>query len=251
MFEYALFGFFIALAIGLTGVGAGTLTAPFLLLLGLDPARAVGSALSFSAFVKFPALILHAFYKNIEYKTLILMLSGGVPGVLLGSYLLTVLSHKESFKSFLLLIIGFTILFSIALNLFTILRNKRLDLTRYRFLLPLACFLIGLEVGFTSAGAGALGMVLLLYFTRLEPSKAVGVDIAFGLACSSLGSLFHFLKGNTNPEVFVTMSLGGLPGVWLGTQLTKRINPKPLRVLISFLLLLVAINLINRGLSHG
>lgn len=251
MFEYALSGFFIALAIGLTGVGAGTLTAPLLILLGLDPAKAVGSALSFSAFVKFPAFVFHALYKNIDYKTLFLMLSGGVPGVLLGSFLLSFLSHEKGLKNVLFLIIGFTILLSIALNLFTTLRNKRLDLTRYKFLLPFACFFIGLEVGFTSAGAGALGMVLLLYFTRLEPSRAVGVDIAFGLACSSLGSLFHFLGSNINPEVFIPMSFGGLLGVWLGTHLTRKINPKPIRVLISFLLLLVAINLINRGINHG
>ncbi len=249
MFEYIVFGFFIAFAIGLTGVGAGTLTAPLLILLGLDPTKAVGSALAFSTVVKFPAVLTHAVYRNLDYKTLLLMLVGGVPGTLLGSLLLTLLSDPLRLKNILLLIIGVTIIFSVLLNLFMIWKGKRFDLSRYKYLLPVACFLIGLEVGFTSAGAGALGMVLLLYFTNLNPARAVGVDTAFGLACSLVGGTSHFLQGNTEAEVFIPMSLGGLVGVLLGTYLARTLNPKPLRIVISILLVVIAINLIQKGLS--
>ncbi len=48
-----LLGFVIAIAIGLTGVGAGTLTTPLLiLLLGLPPRVAVGTSLIFGFVVK-------------------------------------------------------------------------------------------------------------------------------------------------------------------------------------------------------
>ncbi|SNZ14848.1 sulfite exporter TauE/SafE family protein [Hydrogenobacter hydrogenophilus] len=248
MFEYAVFGFFIAFAIGLTGVGAGTLTAPLLILLGLDPAKAVGSALAFSTVVKFPAVLTHAVYKNLDYKTLLLMLVGGVPGTLLGSLLLKLFHDPLGLKKLLLLVIGITIIFSVLLNLLMIWKGKRFDLSRYKYLLPVACFLIGLEVGFTSAGAGALGMVLLLYFTKLSPARAVGVDIAFGLACSFVGGTSHFLQGHTDTGIFLPMSLGGLAGVLLGTHLARTLNPKPLRIVISLLLVAVAINLIQKGL---
>lgn len=249
MLEYLLLGFFIAFAIGLTGVGAGTLTAPVLILLGLNPAQAVGSALSFSTLVKFPGFLFHTLYKNVEYRLLMFMCFGGVPGVLLGSSLLSRLSQADKLKNLIMFIIGITVILSVILNLLATLMKKRLDLAKYFYLVPIVCFFIGLEVGFTSAGAGALGMVLLLYFTKLPPSKAVGVDIGFGLACSLTGSLVHLLQGHTQPHVFLPMSLGGLLGIWLGTHLTRRINPKPLRVGISMLLILVAFNLIKRGLS--
>jgi len=249
MIEYVLLGFFIAFAIGLTGVGAGTLTAPLLILLGLDPSKAVGSALAFSTAVKFPAVLFHALYKNIDYKTLFLMLLGGVPGTLLGSFLLGTLSGHVELRRVLLLIIGISILISILLNLFMVWKNKRIDLNRYMYILPVACFFIGLEVGFTSAGAGALGMVLLLCFTNLTPARAVGVDVAFGLACSFVGSASHFLQGHTDPNLFLLMSFGGIPGVWFGTHLTKIINPKPMKIAIFLLLVVVAANLIRRGLS--
>lgn len=248
MFEYAVFGFFIAFAIGLTGVGAGTLTTPLLILLGLDPAKAVGSALAFSTVVKFPAVFTHAVYKNLDYKTLLLMLVGGVPGTLLGSLLLKLFHDPLGLKKLLLLVIGITIIFSVLLNLLMIWKGKRFDLSRYKYLLPACCFLIGLEVGFTSAGAGALGMVLLLYFTKLSPARAVGVDIAFGLACSFVGGTSHFLQGHTDTGVFLPMSLGGLAGVLLGTHLARTLNPRPIRIVISLLLVAVAINLIQKGL---
>ncbi|MFX8848595.1 TSUP family transporter, partial [Acinetobacter baumannii] len=51
-----LLGFLIAFAIGVTGVGAGTITAPLLILaLGLPPEVAVGTALLFGFLVKIPA----------------------------------------------------------------------------------------------------------------------------------------------------------------------------------------------------
>ena len=51
-----LLGFLIAFAIGVTGVGAGTVTAPLLILaLGLPPEVAVGTALLFGFLVKVPA----------------------------------------------------------------------------------------------------------------------------------------------------------------------------------------------------
>jgi uncharacterized membrane protein YfcA len=249
MFEYIALGFFIAFAIGLTGVSAGTLTAPLLILLGLDPAKAVGSALAFSTVVKFPAMLTHALYKNLDYKTLLLMLLGGVPGTLLGSLLLTLFHNPLGLKKILLLVIGITIVFSVLLNLFMVWKGRRFDLTKYKYLLPVACFLIGIEVGLTSAGAGALGMVLLLYFTKLSPAKAVGVDIAFGLACSFVGGVSHLLQSHTETWIFVPMSFGGLAGVLLGTHLARTLNPKPLKVAISILLVVIAINLIQKGLS--
>lgn len=252
MAEYlvlVLFGFLIAFAIGLTGVGAGTLTAPTLIMLGFEPSKAVGSALTYSAIVKFPAAFLHFVLKNIDLKVLKNMLLGAIPGVFIGSYLLSKISLSQSLKNLILLIIGITIILSILLNFLFFFKNRRIDLTKYSYLLPFACFLIGLEVGFTSAGAGALGMVLLLYFTSLEPSRCVGTDIAFGLTCSLVGSGFHTLLGNVETSLLLPMSLGGLMGIWLGTKLTRKINPKPLRLIISLILFIVAINLIRRGLN--
>src|SRR3954449_6201568 len=75
--------------ISLTGVGAGSMTTPLLiLLLGVHPATAVGTALTFGAIVKIVSVPVYAFRNQVNLRILWLLLAGGLPGVLLGSLLL-------------------------------------------------------------------------------------------------------------------------------------------------------------------
>src|SRR5580698_9467488 len=84
--EYAI-GFIIAVFIALTGVGAGTITTPLLILfLGIPASIAVSTGLMFSAAVMLvPSQIMR---KQVSWRVLGFMLLGGLPGVLLGSYFL-------------------------------------------------------------------------------------------------------------------------------------------------------------------
>jgi uncharacterized membrane protein YfcA len=88
-----LLGFLIAFAIGVTGVGAGTVTAPLLILaLGLPPEVAVGTALLFGFLVKVPAGAVYLLRGQVAPWPLLRLLLGGVPGVVLGSLLLALAS---------------------------------------------------------------------------------------------------------------------------------------------------------------
>src|SRR5260370_32968029 len=82
-------GFLIALFIALTGVGAGTITVPTLVLfLGVPAAEAVGIGLMFSAAVKIILVPAQVARGNVAWKTPGFMLPGGAPGVLIGSLFL-------------------------------------------------------------------------------------------------------------------------------------------------------------------
>ena len=84
-----LLGFVIALAISLTGVGAGSMTTPLLiLLLGASPASAVGTALAFGAVVKLASVPLYAIRRQVNLRVLRLLLAGGLPGFIAGAFLL-------------------------------------------------------------------------------------------------------------------------------------------------------------------
>src|SRR3984885_12177822 len=86
--EYAV-GFIIAVFIALTGVGAGTITTPLLILfLGVPTTTAVSTGLMFSAAVKLVLVPSQIARKQVNWRALSLMLMGGVPGVLLGTLLL-------------------------------------------------------------------------------------------------------------------------------------------------------------------
>src|SRR5689334_4749526 len=84
-----LLGFIIAFAIGLTGVGAGSVTAPALMiLLGVPAAPAVGTALIFGAVTKFVAAPSYLWRRQVNFRVLSWMLLGGLPGAVIGSLFL-------------------------------------------------------------------------------------------------------------------------------------------------------------------
>ena len=224
-------GFFIALFIALTGVGAGTITVPVLVLfLGVPAPVAVGIGLMFSAAVKLilaPAQIARG---NVAWRTLGYMLLGGGPGVLVGSLLLRHLISAGS-ANLLNAILGMILVSTASWQIFYSLRPMR-DNSRARDRSPLLSWLmfpVGAEVGFSSAGAGALGSAALLSFTSLPPAQVVGTDIVFGFLVSLLGSGAHWFTHATNPELLLQLIVGGVAGAVGGTLLSTRIPRRPLR----------------------
>lgn len=110
-------GFLIALAIAITGVGAGTITAPMLILfLHLPLSEAVGTALIFAVTVKMIAVPVYWFRRKINFRALGFLVLGGLPGVFAGSLLSK--SIMEKYEGIIFLILGFTVIFAAAKVLF-------------------------------------------------------------------------------------------------------------------------------------
>ena len=227
-----LIGFVIALFIALTGVGAGTITVPILVLfLGVPAPIAVGIGLMFSSAIKLilvPAQIVRG---NIAWRTLGFMLLGGVPGVLLGSLFLKHLITAGS-QNLLNGILGAILVTTAGWQLFFAIRplkrqSGRKDRT---LLLPWLMFPVGAEVGFSSAGAGALGSAALLGLTPLEPAQVVGTDIAFGFVVSLIGSGAHWFSRGAQTGLLLQLIAGGVVGAIGGTMLSTHIPRRPLRI---------------------
>jgi len=245
-------GFFIALAIAVTGVGAGTITAPVLMLfMGVEPAVAVGTALVFAFIVKVPAGVSYWMKRKVDVPALLLMAAGGVPGVVVGSYLLGHLAQNRELKAVILAVVGGIVLFSAILNI--VLTVKRIDLARHharlRRFIPLFTFFIGIEVGFSSAGAGALGTLLLLYTTNIFACAVVGTDIAFGLILSAVGGGLHLSMGNVDHALLLKLALGGVFGAFAGVHLAARTPARPLRFALLAWLVFIGSQLLYRGFA--
>ena len=238
--EYVI-GFVIAAFIALTGVGAGTITTPLLILfLGVPAPIAVATGLMFSAAVKLVLVPAQVARRQVSWRVLGLMLLGGLPGVLVGSL---ILRHLDIHGPQLLLngllggVLVFTAIWQIAFSF----RPARADVPRIdrsRFL-PLLMFPVGAEVGFSSAGAGALGTAALLSLTSLTPAQVVGTDIVFGFLLSLIGSGAHGFFRGTSSSLLQHLILGGLGGVVLGTLAGRWIPKRPLRFALWIWLLLV------------
>ena len=211
-----LLGFCIAMVVGLTGAGGGPLAVPLLVLvLGRSASESVGSSLAFVFVTKLFASPLYIFRKSVDWKVLGRMIAGGLPGVLLGSWILLHLS-KQKIEPILLPLVGVTIAALALVRLFRA-KNKPRPVVERRWLIPFATLPIGAEVGFSSAGAGALGGLLLMYQTTLAPATIVGTDLLFGMALSFVGSGIHVIFGQVDQALVFKMLLGGIPGAMLGS----------------------------------
>ena len=238
--EYVV-GFLIALFIALTGVGAGTVTVPILVLfLNVPAAAAVSIGLMFSAAVKLILVPAQVVRGTVAWRTLGLMLAGGVPGVLIGSYLLKHFVHSGS-QNLLNAILGVILVSTASWQLVFSFRSMKENATRpdRSRLLPWLMLPVGAEVGFSSAGAGALGSAALLGLTPLLPAQVVGTDITFGFVLSLIGSGAHWFLQGPDGGLLVKLIAGGSVGALFGATLSTHIPRRPLRVALWVWLLIL------------
>jgi len=236
-----LIGFMIALFIALTGVGAGTITVPILVLFLKVPAPiAVGIGLTFSAVIKLVLVPAQIVRGNVAWRTLGFMLLGGAPGVIVGSLILKHLVTAGS-QNMLNALLGVILVATASWQILFSFRSMNSSQERKDRspLLAWLMFPVGAEVGFSSAGAGALGSAALLSLTPLPPAQVVGTDIAFGFLVSLIGSGAHWFSTSSDLQLLVQLTAGGIGGAVAGTLLSKSIPRRPLRVALWLWLLVL------------
>ena len=246
-----LVGFIIAIAISLTGVGAGSMTTPVLILfLRVPPTIAVGTALAFGAIVKIATVPMYAARRQVNFRVLRILLIGGLPGVLLGSILLDRLK-RGPYQGILYAALGSLIVAMAAFHLYRVFRPAPRSANRDRsHLLPWFAFPIGAEVGFSSAGAGALGSLMLLSLTSLTAAEVVGTDLCFGLGVSLTGSIVQLGAGNYDAALLLKLVLGGLCGAFTGSLLANKIPQRPLRICLLIMLIALGAQLTIHADTH-
>jgi uncharacterized protein len=242
----ALIGFFIALAIGLTGIGGGSFTVPALVLLvGLPASASVGTAFVYAGVMR---LIASPFYlggKHVHWRYLWLLIQGAVPGLLIGTYLLRTLSAPSNMPVVVLLL-GLLLTASSSVTFLPWVQNQDFARKNSNWL-PWLALPIGVEAGFSSAGAGALGTVLLLNYSEMTPPEVVGTDLLFGLVLAVIGSAFQWKFGSIDGHVLVQLLAGGIAGVAIGSIFARRVPKRKLKLVIAVIAILAGLQLVWSG----
>jgi uncharacterized membrane protein YfcA len=219
-------GFLIAVVIGITGVGGGTITVPVLLLfLHLDASKSIGTALAFTAAVKLLVAPVYLYRRQISFPALGLMLAGGLPGLFIGLHFL-----ENMRRGALMLPIGILIVVTALLTLIRAARQNPGPRHERLGWLPWVMLPIGAEIGFSSAGAGAVGSLALLSLTRLSVAEVAGSNIVFVLVLSLIGGGVLIGHHIYEPVVLTQLIIGGLLGAFVGPYVGSLVPPKLLRV---------------------
>lgn len=245
-------GFLIGALIAMTGVGAGTITAPLLILfLHVPVTEAVGTALVYSAAVKFIVVPVQIFRRKVDWRTLGIMLLAGLPGVVLGVYFFERVVRTQGHALWLYLALGSIIAISSAWHIYRHFRpgDRRTKTTEHPRWLAAAMFPVAAEVGFSSSGAGALGTVALLGLTALDVPRIVGTDLCFGLCLSLVGGGLHLTHGGVDSTLLSNLIVGGIAGALAGTGLAPRIPARPMRLALSIWLFALGVQLCWRAFA--
>jgi uncharacterized protein len=239
-------GFLIALAVGLTGIGGGSFTVPALVLLaGLPAADAVGTAFVFAGVIRLIAAPFYLLGKHFHKRYLWLLLQGAVPGLLVGTYLLRLLG-REAGNPIVVIALGIVLAASSAITFAPRVQNPTFARKNSGWL-PWLALPIGIESGFSSAGAGALGTVLLLNYSEMTAPQVVGTDLLFGLVLAVIGGAFHWNFGAVSTPVLVQLLAGGVPGVLLGCAFARVVPARRLKLVVAAIAIFAGVQLIWNG----
>lgn len=235
---YTVAGLVVGFVVGLTGVGGGSLMTPILLWFGISPATAVGTDLLYASITKMGGVWVHHKQRHIDWHITGWLTVGSVPASLVTLFILKNLPSAHHADSIIRATLGFALLLTAVAIVFKpallklITRNR--DASENRPLPKLATIGVGVLLGsvvtISSIGAGALGtLVLFALFPFLPTTRLIGTEIAHAVPLTLVAGLGHASMGNLNVDLLLNLLMGSLPGIWLGSHMTRRISDSWLR----------------------
>jgi uncharacterized protein len=122
------------------------------------------------------------------------------------------------------------------------------------FDLPLALggLLVGIIVGLTGMGGGALMTPMLVFFFGADPLTAISSDLVASVVMKPAGALVHLRRGSVNGQLVVLLSIGSVPSAFFGAWFISQ-QPRGeqlddlLKVLLGLALLAAALGLVVRA----
>ena len=249
---YTFSGFLVGFIVGMTGVGGGSLMTPLLVLVfGVAPATAVGTDLLYAALTKLGGSWAHSRRGTVDWRVVRLLATGSLPAAVLSILILKGLALDEQLlKSLITGVLSAALLLTaLALLLKPWLQKlaSSPDGVAYELHahhLPGATILTGALLGvlvtISSVGAGALGVVVLLFlYPRLPMARIVGTDIAHAVPLTLIAGLGHAALGTVDFGLLGSLLLGSLPGIYLGSHLGVKISERILRPILATMLMLI------------
>jgi uncharacterized protein len=257
-FALIAFGLGVGILVGMTGIGGGSLMTPMLILVfGVTPITAIGTDLAYAAVTKTVGGYKHWTQKTVDLRLSSWMALGSVPAAVLGVYVLDLLEHAagQDFDDLLLTMLAVALLLTGAATLVRAFlksmhareRDSIEMETRHKVAAVMLGLCVGFVLGITSAGSGALIAVGLILLFRLTPTRVVGTDVFHAAILLWAAGLAHIAAGNVDFGLAANILIGSVPGVWLGSHWSVRVQPAVLRTTLALVLIGAGIALLIKA----
>jgi uncharacterized membrane protein YfcA len=247
-FALIAFGLGVGVLVGMTGIGGGSLMTPMLILVfGVTPVTAIGTDLAYAAVTKTVGGYKHWRQRTVDLQLSSWMAVGSVPAAVVGVYVLRAVENwaGRDFDSLLLAVLAGALLLTGAATLVRAflksMHERERDTIAMERRHKVAAVALGVSVGFvlgvTSAGSGALIAVGLILLFRLSPTRVVGTDVFHAAILLWAAGLAHVTAGNVDFGLAGNILIGSIPGVWLGSHWSVRVDPAVLRSTLAVVLI--------------
>ncbi len=248
-FALIAFGLGVGVLVGMTGIGGGSLMTPMLILVfGVTPITAIGTDLAYAAVTKTVGGYKHWSQRTVDIRLSSWMAIGSVPGGHRRRLRAGRCSRKRPGRT------STTCCWhcwpapccspvpphSCAPSSRACTQRERdtIELeTRHKVAAVALGLCVGFVLGITSAGSGALIAVGLILLFRLTPTRVVGTDVFHAAILLWAAGLAHVAAGNVDFGLVGNILIGSIPGVWLGSHWSVRVQPAVLRTTLALVLI--------------
>jgi hypothetical protein len=254
----ALAGLLVGFVVGLTGMGGGALMTPILVIIfRVHPLAAIGSDLVASLFMKPVGGFVHWRRRTVEKSIIKWLLIGSVPAAFAGVFLIRLFGNGDSLQSRVQLLLGAALVVAcvgiVAKSYIDARRRRALDesaqaapVASRPALTVLVGASVGLIVGMTSVGSGSLMIVLLmLVYPTLTSRRLVGTDLVQAVPLVGAAALGHVLVGDFTLGLTLSILIGSIPGVYIGSRLSASAPDTYVRPILVFVLAASAMKLLG------
>jgi len=259
MQEIALYiaaGASVGFAIGLTGVGGGSLMTPLLLLFGFPAPIAIGTDLLYASLTKASGVFSHHRRGNVDWRIAGWLAIGSLPISILLHVLMrqSGFLEEEGFSELLTKSLGVMLIVTAAVLLAgnrmpgaTVQPRPRVlsDLIRCNQALSTIAMgiVLGVCVTLSSVGAGAFGAAaLLVIFADTPAIKIIATDVAHAVPLTLIAGLGYLAAGYVDGLLLASLLAGSVPAMQLGTRLSSKVPEQVLRPILMVLLFILGLN---------
>lgn len=253
---YAFAGLIVGVAVGLTGVGGGSLMAPILILIfGISPSTAVGTDLWFAAITKTVGGLVHQRQGGPDWQIVKRLAIGSLPAAALTVWWLSSSNFHQIKGGTIMHVLGGVLILTAIATLFknrirgmaTDARTTAVAVHPWQGPATIgAGVILGFLVTLTSVGSGALGaaMLVALYPFRLSAKRLVGTDIVHAVPLTFIAGLGHLWLGNIDFGTLGMLLVGSIPGIVGGSLLAHRMSDNAVRPVLAAILVFAGYRLL-------
>lgn len=122
------------------------------------------------------------------------------------------------------------------------------------FGIALAGFIVGIVVGLTGMGGGALMTPILVLGFGIEPLAAVSSDLVAAVVMKPIGGGIHFRRGTVHTGLVKWLALGSVPGALFGSYVISHVGGdvgNTIKIVLGVVLLIAAAAMVVRSYLSG